>query len=117
VGVVASDELTVDMHVRDPQGHLATVRAVLATGAPSICRVVLTDSDGYRHDIVCSRKQRWVVVSCPGSLIVHDDGTVAGCTEDRERDGCRGRDELHDGSPVRCIKWFECGCDYCGVHN
>jgi hypothetical protein len=60
---VASDELTVDMHVRDPQGNLATVRAVLATGAPSMCRVVLADGDGYRREIVCSRKHRWKVES------------------------------------------------------
>ena len=57
-------------------------------------------------------------VTCPGSLIVHADGTVAGCTEDDERGGCRGRgrDERHDGSPKRCIEWFLDGCDYCGVH-
>jgi len=63
VAVVASDELIVDMHVRDPQGHPAAVQAVLATGAPSMCRVVLTDGDGYRREIVCSRKRRWEVVS------------------------------------------------------
>jgi len=55
-------------------------------------------------------------VTCPGSLIVHADGTVAGCTEDDEKVGCLGRDERHDGSPKRCIEWFD-GCDYCGVHT
>jgi hypothetical protein len=60
---VTSDELTTDMRVRDPKGNLATVRSVLATGAPSMCRVVLTDGDGYRHEVVCSRKRRWKVVS------------------------------------------------------
>src|SRR5262249_54189841 len=60
---VTSDELTTEMRVRDPQGNLATVRSVFATGAPSMCRVVLTDGDGYRRDVVCNRAQRWEVVS------------------------------------------------------
>ena len=60
---VSSDELTIDMRVRDPQGELATVQSVLPTGAPSMCRVVLTDGDGYRREVVCSRKQLWKVVS------------------------------------------------------
>jgi hypothetical protein len=45
-------------------------------------------------------------VTCPVSLIVHGDGTVAGCTENHERDGCRRRDEQHDGSPVCRIEWL-----------
>ena len=57
------------------------------------------------------------MATCPGSLIVHADGTVAGCTEDDEPDGCRGRDERHDGGTVRCIKWYPEGCNYCGVHS
>jgi len=33
-------------------------------------------------------------MTCPGSLIVHSDDTVAGCTKDDTRSGCRGpRDE------------------------
>jgi hypothetical protein len=55
-------------------------------------------------------------VTCPGSLIFHGDGTVAGCTDDDERNARRGRDERHDGSPRRCIEWFTDGCDHCGVH-
>ena len=43
------------------------------------------------------------LVTCPGSLIVHADGTIAGCTEDDERDRCRGRSERHDGGTERCI--------------
>jgi len=62
---VSSDELTIDMHVRDPQGELVTVQSVLPTGAPSMCRVVLTDGYGYRREVVCSRTQRWKVVSEP----------------------------------------------------
>ena len=58
-----SDEPTMGMRVRDPQGNLATVRSVLGSGAPSMCRVVLTDRDGYRREIACTREQRWEVVS------------------------------------------------------
>jgi hypothetical protein len=53
---------------------------------------------------------------CPGSLIVRMDRGIAGCTEDDEPDGCRGRGERHDGSPIRCLYWTLAGCDYCGVH-
>jgi hypothetical protein len=55
------------------------------------------------------------MATCPGSLIVHRDNTVAACTEDDEADACRGRDVRHDGSPVQCLDWLD-GCDYCGVH-
>ena len=51
----------------------------------------------------------------PRSLIVHADGTIAGCTEDDERDGCFGRDERHDGCTERCINWYRDRCDYCGA--
>jgi hypothetical protein len=56
------------------------------------------------------------VAICPGSLILHIDGTVAGCTEDEEAWGCRGRDLRHEGDPVVCYVWTPSGCDYCGVH-
>jgi hypothetical protein len=46
------------------------------------------------------------VATCPGSLIVHADGTIAGCTQDDERDGCRGREQRHDSGSVICVKWF-----------
>ena len=42
------------------------------------------------------------VATCSGSLIVHADGTVAGCTEDDEPNGCGGRDLRHEGDPIRC---------------
>jgi hypothetical protein len=48
-------------------------------------------------------------------LIVHADGTVAGCTEDDERDGCHGRELRHEGDPIRCYVWTFAGCDECGV--
>jgi hypothetical protein len=54
-------------------------------------------------------------VVCPGSLIFHADGSIAACTEDDEPDGCRGRDERHEGDPVRCYVWSLGGCNYCGV--
>jgi hypothetical protein len=52
--------------------------------------------------------------SCSGSLIVHRDGTVAGCTNDDDHDGCRGRDLRHEGDPTVCVDWFD-GCTYRGV--
>jgi hypothetical protein len=55
-----------------------------------------------------------VVATCSGSLIVHRDGTVAGCTNDDDSDGCAGRDLRHEGDPTRCVEWFG-GCNYCGV--
>ena len=54
-------------------------------------------------------------MTCPDSLVVHADGTVAGGTEDDERGGCRGRELRHEGGPIRCYVWSLKGCDYCGV--
>ena len=50
------------------------------------------------------------VGACPGSLIVHRDGTVAGCTNDDDEDGCRGRDPRHEGDPTVCVDWWG-GCN------
>jgi hypothetical protein len=55
-------------------------------------------------------------VTCPGGLIVHADGAVAGCTLDEDEDSCRGRELRHEGDPVPCIVWWPTGCNYCGVH-
>jgi hypothetical protein len=55
-------------------------------------------------------------VTCPRGLIVHADGTVAGCTEDDEPDGRRGRELRHEGDPVPYVMWTAAGCIYCGVH-
>ncbi|MDQ6927003.1 MAG: hypothetical protein M3154_12325 [Candidatus Eremiobacteraeota bacterium] len=49
--------------------------------------------------------------NCVGGLIEHADGTIAGCTEDDERDGCRGREARHEGDPVRCWVWTLAGCN------
>jgi hypothetical protein len=54
------------------------------------------------------------VASCPGSLIVHYDGTIDGCTEDDEAGGCRGRDARHEGDSIRRTIWNLSGCSYCG---
>jgi hypothetical protein len=56
------------------------------------------------------------VVTCPGALILHLDGTVAGCSLDDEPDGCRGRDLRHEGDLVLCWVWWTEGCNYCGLH-
>jgi hypothetical protein len=45
------------------------------------------------------------MATCSGAVILHDDGTVAGCVEDDEPDGCRGRELRHEGSPMSCIFW------------
>jgi hypothetical protein len=55
------------------------------------------------------------MATCPGSLIVHRDGTTAGCTNDDDQDGCHGRDLRHQGDPNSCLDWWG-GCNYCGVH-
>ena len=55
-------------------------------------------------------------MTCPGGLILHGDGTVAGCTEDDEPEGCRGRNERHEDHSIRCSVSTLPGCDYCGVH-
>ncbi len=56
-------------------------------------------------------------MTCPGGLILHADGTVAGCTLDDDRDGCRGRELRHEGDPVPCTVWTPAGCNYCGVQH
>jgi hypothetical protein len=55
------------------------------------------------------------VPTCSGSLIVHADGTIAGCTEDDEQEGCRGRELRHDGDTVRCWVWPLLGLDAGGL--
>jgi hypothetical protein len=55
------------------------------------------------------------VTMCPVSLIVHRDGTMAGCTNDDDHDGCPGRELGHEGDPSVGVNWFG-GCNYRGVH-
>jgi hypothetical protein len=54
-------------------------------------------------------------MNCTGSLILHRDGKVAGCTNDEDQEGCAGREARHEGDPTTCVVWFG-GCNYCGVH-
>jgi hypothetical protein len=54
------------------------------------------------------------VGTCSGSLILHADGTIAGCTNDEDGDGCVGIELRHQGDPHRCIDWWG-ECNYCGI--
>jgi hypothetical protein len=52
--------------------------------------------------------------SCRGSLIVHLDGTPAGCTEIEDGYECSGFELRHESDPVRCFdEWAR--CDRCGI--
>jgi len=53
------------------------------------------------------------MVTCPGGLIVHADGTVAGRTD--EEDGCCGRELRHEGDPISCWVRTLAGCKHRGV--
>ena len=86
--------------------------------APTIETISLSAESALRPRELAHRPDTVVdVATCPGSLIVHADGTVAGCTEDDERDGCAGRELRHEGASVRCWVWSLGGCDYCGVQR
>lgn len=56
------------------------------------------------------------VDACAGSLILHEDGTTAGCSEDDELEGCRGRELRHEGEPKLCWRWRGGDCNRCGIH-
>jgi hypothetical protein len=53
-------------------------------------------------------------MNCPGGLVHHLDGTIAGCTMDDEVEGCAGREKRHEGEPTTCIREWG-SCPYCGV--
>ena len=56
-------------------------------------------------------------MNCTGSLILHRDGAVAGCTnDDDDQEGCAGREARHEGDPTTCVVWFG-GYNYCGIHS
>jgi hypothetical protein len=80
-------------------------RATLNAYLPICTRQVVVSHGDYGR----------IVGTCPGSLIVHRDGTTAGCTSDDDQDGCRGRELRHEGDPTSCIDRLG-GCNYCGVH-
>ena len=52
--------------------------------------------------------------SCRGGLIMHLDGTAAGCTEIEDGYECAGLELRHESDPTTCIaEWGR--CDRCGV--
>jgi hypothetical protein len=53
------------------------------------------------------------VAVCSGGLILHCDGTIAGCTNDETED-CAGLEERHQGPPETCWKYWG-RCDRCGI--
>jgi len=58
------------------------------------------------------------MATCPGALIVHIGGIVAGCTLD-EFDGdreCFGLELPHEGDTLTCWRALD-GCDVCGIHG
>lgn len=58
------------------------------------------------------------MTTCPGALILHLGGTVAGCTLDElDDDGkCRGRELRHEGDPIECWRVLA-ACNECGIHE
>jgi hypothetical protein len=54
-------------------------------------------------------------IRAPVAKLCHTHDQGAGCTEDYEAKGCRGRELRHEGDPVRCWIWSLGGCNYCGV--
>ena len=55
-------------------------------------------------------------MTCPGGLIHHADGTVAGCTNDDDEGGCRGLELRGMRVTVVCWRWWGEGCNNRGVH-
>lgn len=92
------------------------VSAVRIASAPAVAEFT------QHHRLRCRRagasaSYRRTIVNCPGSLILHVDRAIAGCSEDDEPDGCRGRDERREGDPIRCWVWALGGCNVCGVQS
>jgi hypothetical protein len=58
------------------------------------------------------------MATCPGSLILHRNGTVAGCTLDEldDDDQCPGLELRHEGDPQECWRALD-GCNRCGIHE
>jgi hypothetical protein len=54
-------------------------------------------------DVTHATRPSPATATCPGSLIVTADGTTVGCTEDTEREGCRGLDCRHAGAAIHCF--------------
>jgi hypothetical protein len=71
-----------------------------------ICRYELVDAPAH---------YRRLVATCPGSLIVHTDGTVAACSNDELEGGCNGADARHQGDPRVCWRYWAEGCNHCRI--
>lgn len=52
------------------------------------------------------------MASCGGQLVVHQDGTVAYCTEERDGD-CAGEDRPHRRGVLTCALASDEPCRYC----
>lgn len=50
---------------------------------------------------------------CPGWLVVHDDGDLAGCTEEGNGRRCPGHDVHHAGGALSCRMVVGGPCDRC----
>ena len=53
------------------------------------------------------------MTSCPGQLVVHRDGSVASCSEDRAGRGCAGEDHPHRRGIHACRIVERGDCSYC----
>jgi hypothetical protein len=53
------------------------------------------------------------MTSCGGLLVVHRDGTVAYCTEDRAGRRCAGEDRPHHGGVFACRLVEGEACGHC----
>ena len=53
--------------------------------------------------------------SCAGQLVVHRDGSMAYCSEERAGRSCAGEDHPHRGGFVACRLVDESDCEYCSL--
>jgi hypothetical protein len=58
------------------------------------------------------------MATCPGALITHIGGNVAGCTLDEldDDDRCLGLELRDEGQPLICWQ-ARGGCNECGIHE
>lgn len=53
------------------------------------------------------------MASCGGQLVVHQDGTVAYCSDDRDHGTCTGEDRPHRRGVLTCALASDEPCSYC----
>jgi hypothetical protein len=53
------------------------------------------------------------MASCGGQLVVHQDGTVAYCTDAHATGGCTGEDRPHRRGVLTCALASDEQCAYC----